>query len=98
MSQEKIIEGWFVSSKGKKFQQLKFNPTTGLITAVGELNIPQDEVDYKFNEQQLIFAGMGDVHIHAREDASGKNCYKETFLTASQAAKNGGEYYHHGKK
>src|SRR5690606_10273907 len=29
-------------------------------------------------------------HIHAREDVSGKNNYKETFVTASSAAINGG--------
>ena len=30
----------------------------------------------------LIFAGMGDVHIHARQDVTGK----ETFATATAAA------------
>ena len=38
----------------------------------------------------LLFAGMGDIHIHAREDVSQKNCYKEDFLSARAAARNGG--------
>src|SRR5262249_7652270 len=33
---------------------------------------------------------MGDVHIHAREDITGHECYKETFATASAAALHGG--------
>jgi dihydroorotase len=33
---------------------------------------------------------MGDVHIHAREDVTGKECYKETFATAAAAALHGG--------
>lgn len=33
---------------------------------------------------------MGDVHIHAREDITGKETYKEDFHSVSQAAINGG--------
>ena len=33
---------------------------------------------------------MGDIHIHAREDASGKQLYKESFKTAAAAAVHGG--------
>lgn len=46
--------------------------------------------DHVFNDDCLIFAGMGDIHIHAREDITGRDCYKETFRTASAAAINGG--------
>ena len=31
----------------------------------------------------LIFPGFGDVHIHAREDTSGEEMYKEDFVTMS---------------
>ena len=33
---------------------------------------------------------MGDIHIHAREDVTGKETHKETFATASAAALHGG--------
>ena len=38
----------------------------------------------------LIFAGMGDIHIHAREDVTGQETHKETFATAAAAALHGG--------
>src|SRR4051812_10229405 len=43
-----------------------------------------------FGGDCLIFAGMGDVHIHAREDVTGRECHKETFATAAAAALHGG--------
>ena len=33
---------------------------------------------------------MGDIHIHAREDITGRDCHKETFATAAAAALHGG--------
>jgi dihydroorotase len=38
----------------------------------------------------IIFPGFGDIHIHAREDASGTQMYKEDFASASAAALHGG--------
>jgi dihydroorotase len=38
----------------------------------------------------IIFAGFGDLHVHAREDVSGRELYKEDFATASAAAIHGG--------
>ena len=38
----------------------------------------------------LIFPGFGDIHIHAREDVSGAQNYKEDFASASAAAIHGG--------
>lgn len=59
----------------------------GVIRAVGpELGKPQ----HVFDDGCLIFAGMGDVHIHAREDVTGRDNYKETFATAAAAALHGG--------
>jgi dihydroorotase len=46
--------------------------------------------DLRFSDDCLIFAGMGDIHIHARDDVSGKETYKEDFTTASSAAIHGG--------
>src|SRR5437868_8288669 len=43
-----------------------------------------------FGENSLIFAGMGDIHIHAREDVSGRETHKETFASAAAAALHGG--------
>ncbi len=59
----------------------------GLIAAVGpDLGTPQ----HVFGDDCLVFAGMGDVHIHARQDVTGKDDYKETFATAAAAALHGG--------
>ena len=59
----------------------------GIITAVGAgLGKP----DHVFDDGCLIFAGMGDIHIHARQDVTGRENYKETFATAAAAALHGG--------
>ena len=46
--------------------------------------------DYEFDDDCLIFAGMGDIHIHARDDVSEQQIYNEDFHTVSAAAINGG--------
>lgn len=46
--------------------------------------------DVEFDDDCLIFAGMGDIHIHARDDVSEQEMYKEDFVTASDAAVHGG--------
>ena len=71
-------------------QQIAWDEKTGLIVDVGQLGIASSKLDYQYSDDCLLFAGMGDVHIHAREDVSGVNNYKETFQTASAAALNGG--------
>ncbi len=86
----KTIEGILVDSKSKKRRQVKFDETTGLILEMGDLKIPREKIDYYFDDNCLVFAGMGDIHVHAREDVSQKNIYKEDFLSASKAAINGG--------
>lgn len=48
------------------------------------------QADYMFGSDRLIFAGFSDVHIHAREDETGKQNYKEDYETASAAALHGG--------
>lgn len=46
--------------------------------------------DHVFGDECLIFPGFGDVHIHAREDDTGKQSYKEEYATAADAALAGG--------
>ncbi len=83
----KVIDAVCVTSQYIQRQQIEFNELTGLILKVGNLNkVP----DYFFGDDCFLFAGMGDVHIHAREDVSGKNCYKEDFNSAFDSMKNGG--------
>src|SRR5579872_5582565 len=80
-----IISGQIVSPEGVRTGQVRFDGDT--IAAVGPaLGKP----DYEFGGDSLIFAGMGDIHIHARDDVSEAETYKEDFSTAAQAALNGG--------
>ena len=82
---ETIIEGVLADIDGVRHGQVLIED--GLIRAVGpSLGKPQ----HVFGESFLIFAGMGDVHIHAREDVTGRDSYKETFATAAAAALHGG--------
>lgn len=76
-----------MTSSDMKRQQIRYDEKSGLILEVGDLGLKVDEI---YNDDCLLFAGMGDVHIHAREDVSGKNNYKEDFLTAKAAMINGG--------
>lgn len=42
------------------------------------------------SDSSFIFPGFIDMHVHLRQDASGRWNYKEDFLTGSQAAAHGG--------
>src|SRR5438105_7606493 len=80
-----IIEGLLADIDGVKHGQIAIE--NGRIAAVGSsLGKPQ----HVFGDGCLIFAGMGDIHIHARQDVSGRDNYKETFATAAAAALHGG--------
>ncbi len=80
-----IIEGRLADIDGVRHGQIRIDD--GVITHVGpNLGTP----DHAFNDDCLVFAGMGDIHIHARDDVSGKETHKETFETASAAALHGG--------
>ena len=83
----KIIDAICVTSKSIAREKVRFDETSGLIVDRG---ITSDTADYYYDDDCLLFAGMGDVHIHAREDVSGKNNYKEDFLSAQKAMHNGG--------
>jgi dihydroorotase len=80
-----IIEGMLADIDGVRHGLVLIED--GIIRAVGpSLGKPH----HMFGENCLIFAGMGDIHIHAREDVTGRQNYKETFATAAAAALHGG--------
>jgi dihydroorotase len=80
-----ILEGMLADIDGVRPGQVCVEQ--GQITAVGA---GLGRADYVFDEGCLIFAGFGDIHVHARQDASGLETYKETFATAAAAALHGG--------
>ncbi len=80
-----IVEGRLADVDGVRDGQIRIED--GTIVAVGP-NL--DQPDHVFGDDCLVFAGMGDIHIHAREDVTGHDCHKETFATAAAAALHGG--------
>ena len=80
-----VVEGWLADIEGVRHGQIVIEE--GAIVAVGSALAKPDHV---FGDECLIFAGMGDIHIHAREDVSGRDMHKETFATAAAAALHGG--------
>lgn len=80
-----IIQGTLVSSSGTFQGQLRIEDA--FIVETGA-NLGQP--DLTFSNDCLIFAGMGDIHIHARDDVGESQTYKEDFCTAGAAAVNGG--------
>lgn len=85
---KKVIQGTFATSHGVQQQRVTFDEISEVIL---EISAPNNlPADYSFDQDCLIFMSPGDVHIHAREDASGKHKYKEDFASASLAAINGG--------
>ncbi len=80
-----IIAGRVVSIRSVEPAQIRIEGER--IVEVGSQLGP---ADVEFGDDCLIFAGMGDIHIHARDDPSGKEAYKEDFVSASAAALHGG--------
>ncbi|HEV3301927.1 MAG TPA: amidohydrolase family protein [Planctomycetaceae bacterium] len=80
-----IIAGRVVSTEGVEPGQIRVEGEQ-----IVEVGPRLGRADVEFGDDCLIFAGMGDIHIHARDDPSGKEAYKEDFCTASAAALNGG--------
>lgn len=80
-----LIEGQLVSPEGVTRGRVQFENDT--ISAVGDL---PGKPDLVFGDECLVFAGMGDIHIHARDDVSEEQIYKEDFTTVAAAAINGG--------
>lgn len=67
---------------------ISFDTDTGLILDVSQ-KIEPDSTLFS-PDDCLVFPGFGDIHIHAREDVSQKDIYKEDFLSAGNAALHGG--------
>lgn len=86
----KTLEAMCATSTELSRKQILFDTDTGLICRVGGCHLPASKIDYYFDDDCLLFAGMGDIHIHAREDVTGKNNYKEDFHSACCSALNGG--------
>lgn len=90
------ISGRIVTHEREFDGTVEWDPSTGWITSVREgLEFDVSEKDAKDEawfdpNEAVIFPGFGDIHIHAREDESGKHTYKEDFISASEAAVNGG--------
>jgi dihydroorotase len=94
-----IIEGTIATHDKKPFYgRITVDDKTGLISKVevlpkgkrGKSRLAARQVGYEFGKDELIFAGFGDVHIHAREDQTGKQTHKEEYETAGDAALQGG--------
>ena len=84
------VEGLLAVHDRKPFRgRISIDEKTGLIAKI-EGPAKGKSADHSFGDDCLIFAGFGDVHIHAREDETGKQNYKEEYATAADAALHGG--------
>ena len=83
------IEGYIAShSASPKRAMITIDEKTGLITKVGA---PKKGASaHVFGKECIIFPGFADVHIHAREDDTSGQTYKEEYRTAADAALHGG--------
>ncbi len=80
------IEGNIVDKDKVSRGRIEIDEASGLILKVSE---PTGTADFIFKDE-LIFPGFIDLHVHAREDASHTQDYKEDFKSAGEAAINGG--------
>ncbi|HUO56299.1 MAG TPA: amidohydrolase [Candidatus Paceibacterota bacterium] len=84
------VAGFIATHDRKPFYgRITIDRKHGLISRVEKMK-KGTTADHTFSDECLIFAGMGDVHIHAREDETGKQLYKEEYQTAAEAALHGG--------
>jgi dihydroorotase len=87
-----VIEGFVAvhSTRGERDRarrRIEIDGKTGLIQSVGEA---RGTGDLLLGERFTIFPGFVDIHVHAREDATSSQSYKEDFRSAGQAAIHGG--------
>lgn len=76
-----------IANHDREFEgAIEINTETGLIDYVGP-RTGQSDLDL---HGQIIFPGFGDLHIHARDDVSKTQVYKEDFETISAASIHGG--------
>src|SRR6266540_2091208 len=70
------IEGPTLLGDSPSPRRIEIDPRSGLIARVDE---PRGEADLLLGEDALVMPGLIDLHVHAREDASGQDTYKEDF-------------------
>ena len=76
-----------IANHDREFEgAIEINTKTGLIEHVGP-RTGRSDLDL---EGQIIFPGFGDLHIHARDDVSKSQVYKEDFATIAAASIHGG--------
>jgi dihydroorotase len=80
------VEGRIANHDREFDGAIEIDTDTGLITSVGPVSGKSD-LDTK---GCIIFPGFGDIHVHAREDVTGQQSYKENFDTLAAAAIHGG--------
>lgn len=89
-----LLTGQTTSLQAAKRQILEIDQESGLFVGVFDPQNPpphfKQKADYVFSNDCVLLAAPMDVHVHAREDVSGEHLYKEDFVSASQAALNGG--------
>lgn len=78
------LEGIIANSGERK--HIEIDKVGGLIIKISE---PTGVADVVLKDE-LIFPGFIDLHVHAREDVSHSQDYKEDFISAGLAAINGG--------
>lgn len=82
-----VVEGKaFVGSEFVR-RRIEIDLESRLITQVADTRGTGDLV---LDDDHLVFPGFIDFHVHAREDPSGSDNYKETFQSAGEAAIHGG--------
>jgi dihydroorotase len=76
-----------IANHDREFEgAVEIDTETGLIEHVGP-RTGKSDLDLG---DQIIFPGFGDLHIHARDDVSKSQVYKEDFATISAASIHGG--------
>jgi dihydroorotase len=80
------VEGRIANHDDEFEGAIGIDTDTGLISSVGRVE-GRSDLDTR---GCIIFPGFGDLHVHAREDVSGRETYKEDFASASAAAIHGG--------
>lgn len=80
------VEGRIANEDAEFEGAIEIDTESGLITRVGPCE-GRSDLD---TDGCIIFAGFGDLHVHAREDVSGREVYKEDFASAAAAAIHGG--------
>lgn len=85
----KIIQGYIAGHDKKPYLGNVVLDDKGIIKSVNK-GVSKKKADLVYDKDHLIFPAMGDVHIHAREDETEKQNYKEDYVTANAAARNGG--------